>query len=104
MPDLLADEEDLMAADLAADDLMMADDLMAPPPHVFRWLSRTNRQAKCFACQKMIPGQSYRAIYEPDKAAVKNPPSSCGLAWLILASIGLAGVRWAFLTGLSRRG
>ena len=72
VPDLMADEDDLMAADSVADDLMMADDLMAPPPHVFWWLSRTNRQAKCFACQKMIPGQSYRAIYEPDKAAVKN--------------------------------
>jgi len=73
MPDLMADEDDLMAADLIADDLVMADDLMPPPPpHVFWWLSRTNRQAKCFACQNMIPGQSYRAIYEPDKAAAKN--------------------------------
>ena len=72
VPDLMADEDDLMAADLIADDLMMADDLMAPPPIVLWWLSRTNRQAECFACQKMFPGQSCRAIYEPDKAAVKN--------------------------------
>ena len=50
------------------------------PKHEFYWLTRTNRQASCNACNAVIPARERRLLFEPDPSHAKTP-KQWGTVW-----------------------
>ena len=52
-----------------------------PEPHTCLWLARTNRQARCHGCKRMVEKYSVRLLYNPIPYRVGRGDRLVGAAW-----------------------
>jgi hypothetical protein len=48
-----------------------SEDVAGAQDHVFLWITRTSRKARCAGCGTDIPAWSFRLLFHPDPSKVK---------------------------------